>query len=130
MSKGIRPTKFDEIVGQTEVIERLRISVRGCKSEGTVLPHVLIDGPPGLGKTTIASAMASELDVNLYTTNAANLRSVKNVLPYLMGMPGRSVLFIDEIHRLPKLLLLLLVLQQAEVVLVSHFMIVFKLKNI
>jgi len=100
---AIGPTKFDEIVGQTEVIERLRISVRGCKSEGTVLPHVLIDGPPGLGKTTIASAMASELDVNLYTTNAANLRSVKNVLPYLMGMPGRSVLFIDEIHRLPKL---------------------------
>jgi Holliday junction DNA helicase RuvB len=67
------------------------------------MPHTLIDGPPGLGKTTIASAIANELNVNLYTTNAANLRSVKNIIPYLMGIAPRSVLFIDEIHRLPKL---------------------------
>jgi Holliday junction DNA helicase RuvB len=66
------------------------------------MPHVLIDGPPGLGKTTIASAIASELDVNLYTANAANLRSIKNIIPYLVGIAPRSVLFIDEIHRLPK----------------------------
>jgi Holliday junction DNA helicase RuvB len=67
------------------------------------MPHVLIDGPPGLGKTTIASAIATELNVNLYTANAANIRSVKNLLPYLMGIAPRSVLFIDEIHRLPKI---------------------------
>jgi Holliday junction DNA helicase RuvB len=67
------------------------------------MPHVLIDGPPGLGKTTIAGAIASEMNVNLYTANAANLRSVKNILPYLMRMAKRSVFFIDEIHRLPKL---------------------------
>jgi Holliday junction DNA helicase RuvB len=67
------------------------------------MPHVLIDGPPGLGKTTIASSIASELDSNLYTVNAANIRSVKNLLPYLMGIAPRSVLFIDEVHRLPKL---------------------------
>ena len=67
------------------------------------MPHVLIDGPPGLGKTTIASAVASEMGVNLYTTNAANLRSVKNVIQYLLRMTKRSVFFIDEIHRLPKL---------------------------
>ena len=67
------------------------------------MPHTLIDGPPGLGKTTIASAIANELNVNLYTSNAANLRSVKNVIPYLMGIDPRSVFFIDEIHRLPKL---------------------------
>ncbi len=103
MSNTIRPTSFDEIMGQDEVVKRLRIMTNGCKNSGQVLPHVLIDGPPGLGKTTISSAIANEMDVNLYTVNAASVRSVKNLMPYLMGMEPRSVLFIDEIHRLPKL---------------------------
>jgi Holliday junction DNA helicase RuvB len=103
MSKGIRPTRFDEIIGQQDVIDRLSVSVQGCLKSSTVMPHVLIDGPPGLGKTTIASAISNELNVNLYVSNAANLRSVKNIIPYLMGIAPRSVLFIDEIHRLPKL---------------------------
>ena len=103
MANGLRPTTFDEIIVQKNVIGRLRISTLGCKNSGTVMPHVLIDGPPGLGKTTIASAIASEMGVNLYTTNAANLRSVKNVIQYLLRMTKRSVFFIDEIHRLPKL---------------------------
>lgn len=98
-----RPSKFDDIIGQSEVLERLKVCVRGCVISEGVMPHILIDGPPGLGKTTIASAIASELNVNLYTANAANLRSIKNVLPYLMGIASRSVFFIDEIHRLPKL---------------------------
>ena len=98
-----RPTTFDSIIGQSAVVERLKISATGSKKTGSVLPHVLIDGPPGLGKTTIAGAIASEMDVNLYVANAANLRSVKNILPYLMRMTKRSVFFIDEIHRLPKL---------------------------
>lgn len=100
---NIRPSKFEDIIGQGSVIDRLRVNVAGCKSSGSVMPHLLIDGPPGLGKTTIASAVANELGVNLYTTNAANLRSVKNVIPYLLRMTKRSVFFIDEIHRLPKL---------------------------
>lgn len=103
MGKGIRPSTFDEVVGQDAVIKRLRVSVAGCKNIGAVMPHVLIDGPPGLGKTTIASAIANELGVNLYTTNAANIRSIKNIMPYILGMTPRSVLFIDEIHRLPKI---------------------------
>jgi Holliday junction DNA helicase RuvB len=103
MANGLRPTKFEEIIGQQQVISRLRISTLGCKNTGTVLPHVLIDGPPGLGKTTIASALASEMGVDLHLANAANLRSVKNVVSYLMRMTKRCVFFIDEIHRLPKL---------------------------
>jgi holliday junction DNA helicase RuvB len=103
MASLVRPSKFDDVVGQQDVIGRLRIMVAGCQDPASVMPHVLIDGPPGLGKTTIASAIATELDVNLYTLNAANVRSVKNLLPYLMGIAPRSVLFIDEIHRLPKL---------------------------
>jgi len=103
MSKVNRPTSFDNIIGQSDVVKRLKISTTGCKKTDSVLPHVLIDGPPGLGKTTIAGAIATEMNVNLYTANAANLRSVKNILPYLLRMTKRSVLFVDEIHRLPKL---------------------------
>lgn len=103
MSNSVRPSRFDDIIGQDSVIERLRVSVTGCKNTNGVMPHVLIDGPPGLGKTTIASAIANEMDVNLYTVNAANLRTIKNIMPYLIGISPRSVLFIDEIHRLPKL---------------------------
>ncbi len=103
MANNMRPSRFSDIVGQNQVVEHLKVSVLGCKNAGGVLPHVLIDGPPGLGKTTIASAIANEMEVNLYTLNAANIRSVKNILPYLMGISPRSVLFIDEIHRLPKL---------------------------
>ena len=103
MSSIKRPSSFDSIVGQSDVVTRLRISTEGCKKSNSVLPHVLIDGPPGLGKTTMAGAIATEMEVNLYTTNAVNLRSVKSVLPYLLRMTKRSILFIDEIHRLPKL---------------------------
>lgn len=104
MSNSIsRPSKFDDIIGQSEVINRLKIMVRGCLNSGGMMPHVLIDGPPGLGKTTIASSIASELGTTIRTLNAANIRSVKSILPYLMSIQPRSVLFIDEIHRLPKL---------------------------
>jgi Holliday junction DNA helicase RuvB len=98
-----RPAKFDDIIGQSDVVNRLRIVTHGCLNSDGVMPHTLIDGPPGLGKTTIASAIANELNVNLYTVNAANIRSAKNIIPYLVGIAPRSVLFIDEIHRLPKL---------------------------
>lgn len=101
MTNVIRPVCFDDIVGQEDAVERLQIMVAGCKDGTSVMPHVLIDGPPGLGKTTMAGAIANALGVNLYTANAANIRSVKNILPYLMNIDPRSVLFLDEIHRLP-----------------------------
>jgi Holliday junction DNA helicase RuvB len=98
-----RPLNFDNLIGQQHVVDRLRITTQSCKKSESVHPHILIDGPPGLGKTTLAGAVANEMGVNLYTTNAANLRSVKSILPYLMRMTHRAVFFIDEIHRLPKL---------------------------
>lgn len=103
MTNSIRPMNFNDIIGQSEVINRLKIISHGCKNSNGVMPHILIDGPPGLGKTTIASAIANEIGVNLYTLNAANIRSIKNILPYITGIAPRSVLFIDEIHRLPKI---------------------------
>jgi len=103
VSNAFRPQSFKDVIGQKDVVRRLKINSTGCKISGSVMPHVLIDGPPGLGKTTIASAIANELDVDMVTCNAANLRSVKSITPYLMGINPRAVLFIDEIHRLPKL---------------------------
>ena len=103
MANIMRPTTFDDVIGQQDVVRRLKINSNGCKISGSVMPHVLIDGPPGLGKTTISGAIANELGVEMYTCNAANFRSIKSILPYLMGISPRSVLFIDEIHRLPKL---------------------------
>lgn len=102
MANFIRPSSFDNVIGQADVVDRLRVVCSGFKNTTSAMPHVLIDGPPGLGKTTIASAIARELDVNLHTINGANVRSIKNLLPYLMGISPQSVLFIDEIHRLPK----------------------------
>jgi len=99
----VRPSSFKDIIGQNEVIDRLKIMSHGCKNTNSVLPHTLIDGPPGLGKTTIATAIANEMDVNIHTINAANIRSIKNLMPYIVGISPRSVLFIDEIHRLPKI---------------------------
>lgn len=103
MTNVIRPSSFDEIIGQSEVVNRLKIISHGCKVSNTVMPHILIDGPPGLGKTTIASSIANQIGVNLYTINAATIRSIKNIMPYLVGIAPRSILFIDEIHRLPKI---------------------------
>jgi len=102
MTSSIRPSTFDDIIGQQEVINRLKIVIHGCKKSSTVFPHILIDGPPGLGKTTIANAIANELDAKIYTLNAASIKNIKNIMPYLMGIEPRSVLFVDEIHRLPK----------------------------
>ena len=96
-----RPKTFEDVIGQKDVVNRLRIFTHGCKDGNSTMPHVLIDGPPGLGKTTIASAIANDLNSELVTANAASIRSVKNMTRYLLNIQPRSVLFIDEIHRLP-----------------------------
>ena len=98
-----RPTSFDEVIGQKDVIKLLKISTFACKQKRQPLPHVLLDGPPGLGKTTIASAIATELDSELITANAASIRSVGSIMKYLYNVTRDCVLFIDEIHNLPKL---------------------------
>lgn len=99
----LRPTTFDDIIGQSDVVTRLRIFAHGAKSDDRPMPHVLIDGPPGLGKTTMSCAIASELESDLVVANAASIRSVKSMTRYLLNITHKQVLFIDEIHRLPKI---------------------------
>ena len=100
--RALRPQRMRDMVGQTEVRERLGIAVGAAMKRGEPLGHVLFDGPPGLGKTTFATCIPRELGVAMQIASAAALAAPKDLLPYLTNIEERSVLFIDEIHRLPK----------------------------
>ena len=100
--RALRPKRLQDMVGQTEVHERLKIAVDAAKKRGEPLGHVLFNGPPGLGKTTFATCIPRELGVSLQIASGATLAAPKDLLPYLTNAEERSVLFIDEIHRLPK----------------------------
>ena len=97
----LRPQRLSEIVGQRSVAERLAISLAAAKKRGEPLPHILFDGPPGLGKTTFATVLHNELGVELNITSGAALDKKMDVMPYLTNATEGSILFIDEIHRLP-----------------------------
>src|SRR5688500_7254916 len=100
--RDLRPQRMSDMIGQQEVIERLRIVVDAAKKRGESLGHILFDGPPGLGKTTFATCIPRELNVPLVTSSGPALKAPKDLIPYLTNLEEQSVLFIDEIHRLPK----------------------------
>lgn len=97
----LRPTTIDDVIGQETIVDRLRITIESSKKRDDAMPHMLFNGPPGLGKTTFASAVSVSRGVDLQIANAGNIRSLKNLTPYLLRLKMNSVLFIDEIHRLP-----------------------------
>ncbi len=98
----LRPLRMSEMVGQKDVCERLRIAIDAACKRGEALGHVLFDGPPGLGKTTFATCIPREMGVGVQLTSGAILKSPKDLVPYLTNAEERSVVFIDEIHRLPR----------------------------
>lgn len=99
---SLRPKLMDEMVGQQDVIERLRIAIEAAQQRGEPLGHLLFDGPPGLGKTTFATVIPAEMGTTVQMANGAGLKAPKDLLPYLTNLSEGSVLFIDEIHRVPK----------------------------
>ncbi|MDZ4778676.1 MAG: Holliday junction branch migration DNA helicase RuvB [Planctomycetia bacterium] len=100
--RSLRPTRMRDMVGQREVYARLEIALDAAQKRSEPLGHILFDGPPGLGKTTFASVLPTEMGVPLQMASGAALAAPKDLLPYLTNLEEGSVLFIDEIHRLPK----------------------------
>ncbi|MCA9541078.1 MAG: Holliday junction branch migration DNA helicase RuvB [Myxococcales bacterium] len=98
--QGLRPTDFSEYIGQGRVKENLRIFVQAARLRGESLDHVLLSGPPGLGKTTLAHIIATELGVRLHVTSGPALEKKGDLAGLLTNLEDRDVLFIDEIHRL------------------------------
>lgn len=98
----LRPMKMSEMIGQKEIIARLRIAIDAAKQRDDVLGHILFDGPPGLGKTTFAHCIPNELDVPVDLLSGPSLKAPKDLVPSLTNLRPKQVLFIDEIHRIPK----------------------------
>ncbi len=97
---SLRPDTFDEYIGQRHLKTNLKLAIDAAKKRGSVLDHVLLYGPPGLGKTTMASVIAHEMGANLRATSAPSVEKAGDLASILTNLTDGDVLFIDEIHRL------------------------------
>jgi Holliday junction DNA helicase RuvB len=102
VERQLRPQRLHEYVGQRAAVESLRVSVEAARQRSEPLDHVLLSGPPGLGKTTLAAIMANEMGATMVTTAGPSLERGADLMGILTNLAERDVLFIDEIHRLPR----------------------------
>jgi Holliday junction DNA helicase RuvB len=102
--RSLRPRRLDDFVGQDAIREQLGVSIAAAGSRGDAMDHVLLAGPPGLGKTSLAQIIAAELDAPFVQTAGPALERKGDIAAYLTALEPRSVFFVDEIHRLPRAL--------------------------
>ena len=102
IESGLRPKSLNDYVGQQKAKESLKIFIEAAKNRGEALDHVLLYGPPGLGKTTLSNIIANELNVNIRITSGPAIEKAGDLAAILTGLAENEVLFIDEIHRLSR----------------------------
>ncbi len=104
LDRSLRPRRLEDFVGQSAVKSQLGLFIEAARARGEALDHVLLAGPPGLGKTSLAQIVASELGVTFVDTAGPALERKGDIASYLSSLEPRSVFFVDEIHRLPRAL--------------------------
>jgi Holliday junction DNA helicase RuvB len=104
LDRSLRPRRLDDFVGQLSVREQLAVSIEAAAARGDALDHVLLAGPPGLGKTSLAQIVAAELGVPFVQTAGPALERKGDVAAFLTALEPRAIFFVDEIHRLPRAL--------------------------
>ncbi len=104
LDQALRPASFEEYVGQDKVKDNLRVFIEAARGRGEALDHVLFSGPPGLGKTTLAHIIAKELGVNIRTTSGPVIERAGDLAAVLTNLERGDVLFVDEIHRMNRVI--------------------------
>src|SRR3989338_2014997 len=99
---SLRPSRLDEFVGQKDIVENLRVSIKATKQRQEPLEHMLFSGPPGLGKTSLAYIISHEMGARITVTSGPAIERAGDLIGILTNLERGDILFIDEIHRLAK----------------------------